>query len=377
MRDETRLPTSIAAAAAVHAALLCVNVARPARQPYTAPLPPVEVDVVAVAPPPVVAQQPPVTASIAPPAAPAAPLRAPRPQAPRPAATPGPATSPAIDLAAIVAATDGLLVTLSQGGGAGDDGDGAGAGETIVPPVPLADYARAKVTYPDAAIDALVAGEVLLALRVDEHGAVSDVEVLRRAGYGFDELAAELARGYRFRPGRDAAWAPVATRIGWRMAFAKWRPAPGGLQPAPAASTTGMVALDAPPPPRQPQKPARVRGAERSIASLSTVERRNLCRWRIEISGGTGPHRCEQRDSWERELQIQAQGWGRRARLRGERHAEPVVVVPSEDECVVETRRYDACGATAGEYVACFAAVAREPCALRPPRACEALARCS
>ncbi|MEY4550450.1 MAG: hypothetical protein RL685_6645, partial [Pseudomonadota bacterium] len=72
--------------------------------------------------------------------------------------------------------------------------------------------------YPKEAMDAGLAAEVMLRLRVEADGSVSETEVLQPAGHGFDEAAVAAARQFRFEPAqRDGK--PIAARIPFRYSF--------------------------------------------------------------------------------------------------------------------------------------------------------------
>jgi len=72
--------------------------------------------------------------------------------------------------------------------------------------------------YPKEALDAGLTADVLLRLRVEADGSVSEVEVLQAVGHGFDEAAAAAARQFVFVPAqRDGK--PVAARIPFRYSF--------------------------------------------------------------------------------------------------------------------------------------------------------------
>ncbi|MEW6675699.1 MAG: energy transducer TonB [Nitrospirota bacterium] len=45
-------------------------------------------------------------------------------------------------------------------------------------------------------------GKVTLSLFIDEHGRLIDVEIIERAGYGFDEAAIDAVKASTFRPAR-------------------------------------------------------------------------------------------------------------------------------------------------------------------------------
>ncbi len=75
-----------------------------------------------------------------------------------------------------------------------------------------------QAPYPPAAQAEGVQGSVLLAIEIDETGAARTVEVIRSAGYGFDEAAVEAAKLFRFSPAEDAS-GPVPVIIEFEYGF--------------------------------------------------------------------------------------------------------------------------------------------------------------
>ncbi len=61
---------------------------------------------------------------------------------------------------------------------------------------------KAMPRYPRLARELGKEGTVLLRLTIDERGSLTHVEVLKRAGSGFDEEAVRAARDSRFSPAR-------------------------------------------------------------------------------------------------------------------------------------------------------------------------------
>ncbi len=63
--------------------------------------------------------------------------------------------------------------------------------------------------YPELARRLGMEGRVVLRLYIDERGILTDVEVIKKAGYGFDEAALRAVRASRFRPAvRDGMAVP-------------------------------------------------------------------------------------------------------------------------------------------------------------------------
>jgi TonB family protein len=123
-------------------------------------------------------------------------------------------------------------------------------------------------TYPTAALDAGVAGDVTLTIDIDAEGRVTAVAVKVAAGYGFDEAAAAAAREMEFWPA-EVDGKPSAIRIEYTIHFQPRtvpRPvegADGGVSSdapdaADAAPPAPEVGADARPPPPVASAPSRV-----------------------------------------------------------------------------------------------------------------------
>ena len=87
-----------------------------------------------------------------------------------------------------------------------------------------------QAPYPEDAEMAEVEGVVLLLIEVDETGAVSKVEVLTEAGYGFDEAAVEAARQFVFSPA-ETAEGPVPVALEFEYGFQLAAEAPVDASP--------------------------------------------------------------------------------------------------------------------------------------------------
>jgi TonB family protein len=85
----------------------------------------------------------------------------------------------------------------------------------VVPPK-LLQFVEAS--YPAAAQESGITADVLLRLRVEADGSVSEAEVLTPAGHGFDEAAVAAARRFVFSPAL-ANGQPVAVRIPFKYSF--------------------------------------------------------------------------------------------------------------------------------------------------------------
>jgi TonB family protein len=75
-----------------------------------------------------------------------------------------------------------------------------------------------EATYPPQAQASGLTADVLLRLRVEANGSVSEVEVLSPAGHGFDEAAVEAARRFVFSPALVNG-KPVAVKIPFKYSF--------------------------------------------------------------------------------------------------------------------------------------------------------------
>jgi TonB family protein len=85
-------------------------------------------------------------------------------------------------------------------------------------PEPLGDYNHI-VDYPSEAKKKGVEGIVIVRLVVEPDGSVSDVRLVRGLGFGLDEMALELAKKMRFKPGQDASGHPVRTYVPWTFKY--------------------------------------------------------------------------------------------------------------------------------------------------------------
>jgi TonB family protein len=116
-------------------------------------------------------------------------------------------------------------VGLGAGEGSGHvagngTGEGHGAGRASRRwPRPLNPPDHTRLPYPRQALEWKVSGVVKLLLTVGEDGAVRDVSVVERLGYGFDQIAVEEARKLRFEPGLDVDGRPIAMHVRWSYNF--------------------------------------------------------------------------------------------------------------------------------------------------------------
>jgi protein TonB len=76
-----------------------------------------------------------------------------------------------------------------------------------------------KATYPPEAHRMGIEGHVVCKLYVDENGDVRRVTVLEKAGHGFDELARDALKKYKFSPARTGDGKAVPTNITFKYTF--------------------------------------------------------------------------------------------------------------------------------------------------------------
>jgi protein TonB len=205
----------------------------------------VALEIVEVAPPPPAPAEPP--APVAAPAAPLpAPRRAPAAAAPRDLAPPPPNAPPPPDAPSPAPAPGRIGISMSSSTTSG--GVAAPAGNTLygelpreapapadvqpfrseryVPPTqvtvlprPLGECRPPAENFPAEAKRLGLEGVVVLALDVDETGAVAGARVVEDPGHGFGEAAVRSVRAAcRFAPGRRGD-APVATTLRFTVRF--------------------------------------------------------------------------------------------------------------------------------------------------------------
>ncbi|MCB9622581.1 MAG: TonB-dependent receptor [Sandaracinus sp.] len=119
----------------------------------------------------------------------------------------------------------------------------------VITPPRLVEFVEA--TFPPGAEAEGLEGRVLVAITIAADGAVTDVQVVRPAGNGFDEAAVDAVRRFRFEPARRDG-APVPVRIQYEYVFERRVPEP---PPEPEVP-------DEPPPPAAGRLEGRVLGRE-------------------------------------------------------------------------------------------------------------------
>lgn len=104
-----------------------------------------------------------------------------------------------------------------------------GALRDAVTPPKLEQFVEAE--YPAEAQSNGLEADVVLALEIDDHGAVIDANVVEPAGHGFDEAARAAALKFVFVPA-ERAGRPVKSRILYRYSFHFRPPAPSEQKPS-------------------------------------------------------------------------------------------------------------------------------------------------
>jgi protein TonB len=122
----------------------------------------------------------------------------------------------------------------SGGTGTGTGGGGGsnqGAGPPAPPPVSVAaikrrakpigdtDFVDARDDYPPEAKRQGIEGQVKIRLVVDATGIVAERRLVKKLGYGLDELAMQLAKRLRFEPAIDTTDSPVRSVVVWTFNF--------------------------------------------------------------------------------------------------------------------------------------------------------------
>jgi TonB family protein len=103
-----------------------------------------------------------------------------------------------------------------------DDGDRPGSDTSPLPEATVSSSASLigalSPEYPAAARAQGVEADTVLSLVVSAQGIVRDAQVMRPAGFGFDEAALRAVRSARFAPARRNG-EPVAVRMRWTVSF--------------------------------------------------------------------------------------------------------------------------------------------------------------
>lgn len=110
--------------------------------------------------------------------------------------------------------------------------DSANGGEVIkivdhrlpapaVQPKPLVDQ-TISLPYSDEAKARDAWAKAWILLDIDEGGTVSRIKLMKRPGFGLDQIAIDESFKLRFEPARDAAGKPIRTYIVWQMEWPSW-----------------------------------------------------------------------------------------------------------------------------------------------------------
>lgn len=124
-----------------------------------------------------------------------------------------------------------------------------------------------EAEYPEQAKQTGAEAEVNLVLTIDENGAVTQAEVLKAVGQGFDEAAVAAAQKLVFRPARRGD-RPVKSKIVFRYTF-RFTPPPAPAAPETASISGKVTAGDT----EQPLAGAKVSlfAGERLVLELDTA----------------------------------------------------------------------------------------------------------
>ena len=131
----------------------------------------------------------------------------------------------------------------TQPGGAGAQ-PGSAAGRQPGGIVPPQQTFFVQAPYPTAALRQKIEGVVVLRLTIDAQGQVSDAQVERGAGHGFDQAAQQAALRFRFTPAQKDG-RPMAAVILYRYRFTLKRapPRPAVKKTIPKAMVTVKVTV--------------------------------------------------------------------------------------------------------------------------------------
>ncbi|MFP2930124.1 TonB-dependent siderophore myxochelin receptor MxcH [Pyxidicoccus sp. 3LG] len=148
---------------------------------------------------------------------------------------------------------------------------GAAPASEVVPPHRIDEVA---VPYPEAERAAGREGEVVLRLTLDEHGAVTDSEVVRSAGEAFDEAIRTASLSFRFEPARINGEA-VACQIELVHTFRLDLPPQAPPETPPTEATAPELASDATAqaPDAGTPAPDDGKGLETTVSGRSETER--------------------------------------------------------------------------------------------------------
>jgi len=108
-----------------------------------------------------------------------------------------------------------------SGGGGGAGGGGDGDPDLSARAIPIDTESARTLPYTKEAMRDHVEGDVTLILSIDPTGNVSATRLHRGIGHGLDEIAANVARRFRFKPALDRRGNPTLGTVKWRFHFTR------------------------------------------------------------------------------------------------------------------------------------------------------------
>ena len=91
-----------------------------------------------------------------------------------------------------------------------------------VPPKPAGFHDRKSLPYSAEAMERDAWARAFVLLDIDERGEVSRIKLLKRPGFGLDQIAIDEAFALGFEPARDGAGKAVRTYVVWDMEWPSW-----------------------------------------------------------------------------------------------------------------------------------------------------------
>lgn len=108
-----------------------------------------------------------------------------------------------------------------SGGGGGNGGGGDGDPDLSAKAVPIDTESARTLPYTKEAMRDHVEGDVTLILSIDPGGIVFGTQVHKGIGHGLDEIAATVAKRFRFKPALNRKGFPTIGTVKWRFHFTK------------------------------------------------------------------------------------------------------------------------------------------------------------
>jgi TonB family protein len=131
---------------------------------------------------------------------------------------------PSADLGVQISEGGGGVNVGGTGGSGGGTGglNGAGNGNDLsAKPIPLDTTSASTLPYTKEAMRDHVEGDVTLVLHIDDAGIVTSTTLQRGIGHGLDEIAANVARRFTFKPALDREGKKTAGTVKWRFHFTR------------------------------------------------------------------------------------------------------------------------------------------------------------